>query len=383
MTVRESLLGSRAAALAPSIIRQMNAKRRPSSVDLTLGQPSLPAERSVVESALAEMYRTTDGYTENAGLRELRALIASHHSLPERQSPENVIVTVGTEQGVYLSVSCAIDPGDEVLVPEPGYPAYEGMVTLAGGVPVRYPVRREQGLIPKAEQIGACLTERTRAVVINSPSNPFGTVAPPEELEKIGRLCDAHGLVAVSDEVYSDLVYTGGSAPSIASFTHRSARVGGLSKSCAFCGFRLGYVIADSTFIQKATVAHQMMVTCAPRLSQLMAIEVFKKPELLKAHLPFYATARERVRTVAAELPPDAPLFLGEGAFYAVLDVSNHAREGSMALALQLLEHEDVVVVPGTAFGPNGDWFWRISYAAGAEIASEGMARIARFIRGA
>jgi aminotransferase len=294
-----------------------------------------------------------------------------------------VIVTVGSEEGMFLSVAAAIDPGEEVLVPERSYPAYRGMVVLAGGAPVSYQIERESGLVPRAEKIAEKLTPRTRAIVLNSPSNPFGTITPPEELEQIGRLCEEHGLVAISDDVYAELVYSGGRAPSIAEHTARSILVGGLSKSCAFCGYRLGYVVADGGFTKQATVAHQMMVTCAPRLAQLMAIEVFQRPELLRAHLPFYAKARERLELVGKELPADAPMFLGDGAFYAVIDVSRYAREGSMALALELLDREDVVVVPGIAFGANGDWFWRLSYAAGAEIAGEGMARIARFIRGA
>jgi aminotransferase len=137
--------------------------------------------------------------------------------------------------------------------------------------------------------------------------------------------------------------------------------------------------LAESEFIKQAALAHQLIVTCAPRLAQLMAIEILQRPEMLKAHVPFYEKARERLQLVARELPSDAPMFLGNGAFYAILDVSQYGKD-SMALALALLEQQDVVVVPGIAFGPSGDWFWRISYAGGAEAAGEGMARIARFL---
>lgn len=376
------LVSERAARLEPSIIRDMSRRRRDSSVDLTLGQPSLPPDEGVIERAYARLAREGHGYTENAGLAELRGMVAEHHGLPGRGGPEHVVMAVGSEQGLYLALTAAVDPWDEVLVPEPSFPAYRGICGLVGAVPVPYPVTVESGLVPRVEALEARRSDRTRAVVINDPSNPFGAVIPKDELDRLATWVDRHQLVAVTDEIYRDLRYDGAAPDSLALRTERAILVGGLSKSCALTGHRLGYVIAESDLAARMVLVNQMMVTCAPRPAQYVALEIFSKPELLRAHVPFYEKTRATLREVAEGLPKTAPLHLGDGAFYAVLDVRAHAHDDPLALALELLEAEDVVVVPGTAFGPSGTWFWRMSYAAGPDVAGEGLRRIGRFLSG-
>jgi aminotransferase len=372
-------LSERALALSPSIIRDMGKHRGPHTLDLTLGQPSLPPDPEVVASAAARLAQGGYGYTENAGLPAVRAAVAAHHGLPGRGGPEHAVMTVGSEQGLYLAFTALLDPGDEVLIPDPGYPAYKGIVRLVGGVPVPYPVTAETGLVPRAEALAERITGRTKAVLLNDPSNPFGAIIPSDELDRLAALVEARGIVAISDEIYRDLRYDGQPHDSICTRTERSILVGGLSKSCALTGYRLGYVIGDAAFAQRATLVNQLMVTCAPRPAQYMAQEIFEHPERLRAHLPFYQATRDRLLEVAPRLPPQASLHLGGGAFYAVLDVSRYGP--SMDLALRLVAEKDVLVVPGVAFGPSGDWFWRMSYAGGPEVAGEGLARVAEFLR--
>lgn len=373
------MLSARARALSPSVIREMNGRRRPTSIDLTLGQPALPPDPEVLERATRAMAHAGYGYTENAGLLALRELIAAHHRLPGRERPENVIVTVGSEEAVFLALMASVDEGAEVLIPEPGYPAYPGIVRTIGAVPVTYPIQLATGLVARAEELAARITPRTRALVLNTPSNPFGSVDERAELEAIAALAARHALVVLTDEIYRDLVY-GDEVTSIAQLAERVIFVGGLSKSCAFTGLRLGYLIADAPFVKQATLLHQLLVTCAPRLAQHAAIEVFREPERLRAHLPYYVEARAALERAAPSLPEGVTLRLGDGAFYAILDVSRYTSGDPMTLALALLEEEDVVVVPGTAFGPSGHWFWRLSYAVGAEQAAEGLTRIGRFL---
>ncbi|MCB9647247.1 MAG: pyridoxal phosphate-dependent aminotransferase [Deltaproteobacteria bacterium] len=373
-----AFVSDRAAALSPSIIRDMGKHRGPKTLDLTLGQPSLPPEREVVAAAEARLEAEGHGYTENAGLLAVRAAVAAYHGLPGRSAAENAVLTVGSEQGLYLAFSTVLNPGDEVLIPDPGFPAYRGIVAMVGGVPVPYPVTAETGLVPRAEVLAPLITPRTKAVLLNDPSNPFGAIIPPDELDRLAELVDARGLIAISDEIYRELRYDGQRHESICTRTERSLLVGGLSKSCALTGHRLGYVLGGAEVMRRATLVNQLMVTCAPRLAQYMALEIFQRPERMQAHLPFYAAARARLEAVAAELPPQASLHLGGGAFYAVLDIS--AFGPAMALALELVAEADVLVVPGVAFGESGGWFWRMSYAAGAEIAGEGLARVAAFL---
>jgi aminotransferase len=382
-----ALLAARAAALSPSIIREMSGRRRPTSIDLSLGQPSRPPDLDLLARAHARLAEVGHGYTENAGMPELRALVARHFAFPGRDRAENAIITVGSEEAVFLALMACVDPGGEVLIPQPGYPAYDGIVRTVGATPVPYAVDAASGFVARAERLEALCTPRTRALILNGPSNPFGSVDDPAELARIAALVEARGLVVISDEIYRELVYGEALPPSICALTARSIFVSGLSKNCALTGYRLGYLVAEAGFAKQATLLHQLMVTCAPRLAQLAAIEIFREPERLRAHVPFYAEARRRLEEVGRALPAGATLHLGAGAFYAILDVSRFLPPEEpgqpapvMRLALELLDEEDVVVVPGIAFGPGGGWFWRLSYAAGADIAGEGLARVARFL---
>lgn len=371
-------LSPAAGALAPSIIREMSARRRSSTLDLTLGQPARAPDQDLLERALDAYRAGPPGYTENAGLFELREAIARHH---RRQGPEEVVVTVGSEQAVYLALTASVSPGDAVLVPEPGYPAYPGIVRLLGATPVSYPIRRATGLVPCVEDLEAGAPTETTVLLLNGPSNPFGTAPDRPRVEALLDLVARRNWTVISDEIYRDLWYPAAPFEAPSDLSAEVLLVSGLSKSCALTGFRLGYLAGPAPFIKQATLAHQLMVTCAPRLSQLVALEVFCAPERLRAHLPMYREAREALERTASALPEPSQLRLGSGAFYATLDVEAWAEAGTLALALELLEEEDVAVVPGIAFGPSGDWFFRLSYAGGAEVAEEGLRRIARFLR--
>jgi aspartate/methionine/tyrosine aminotransferase len=378
--MRDPEISSRVLELSPSIIRDMFARRKRTSLDLSLGEPATPTEPDLLERAISALKSGPQGYTDNGGLPVLREAIGAYFRFEGRDKLENVCVTVGSEEAVYLAMLSTLDPGDEVLIPEPGYPAYRNIAKLLGAKPVSYVISRETGLTARAEAIGKVVTDKTRLLVLNSPSNPFGTIDAPEDLKQIAELAESRKFTVLSDEIYRDLIYGTEMVPSICRMTTNSIFVGGLSKSCSMTGLRLGFMIGNSRLMRQATMAHQMLVTCAPRLSQLAAIEVFREPARLSAHLPYYVAARAAIATVADRLPKDAPLFLGDGAFYAILDVSAYAEGDPMALAIELLEKEDVVVVPGNAFGAGGEWFWRISYAAGADAAKEGILRIARFL---
>ena len=372
-----SLLGPAAAALSPSIIREMSRRKGPDTLDLTLGQPARAPDPDLLDRALEALRAGPPGYTENAGLPELRAALAAHHG----RAPEEVVVTVGSEQAVYLALTAALSPGDEVLVPDPGYPAYPGIVRLLGGVPVPYPVPAATGRVPELDALEARVGPRTRVVIWNAPSNPFGVVPRRSVTERLVELCQRRGIAVLSDEIYRDLRYDGAPFTSPADLDPEGFLVGGLSKSCALTGFRLGWLIAPPAFVAQATLAHQLMVTCAPRLSQLVALEVFREPSRLTAHLPDYARARAALAEARDALPPEVELRLGQGAFYAVLELAGARlpEGGAMALALEALRAVDVAVVPGAAFGPD-DRFWRLSYAAGAEVAEAGLRRLGAFL---
>ena len=375
-----SILSDRVSALAPSIIREMSYRRRDTSINLSIGEPKLTPEDEVMERAWKALRSGAQGYTHNAGLQSVREAIAGHYAFSDKDRFENVIVTVGSEEAVCLAMLSTLNPGDEVLFPEPDYPAYRGLAGLIGAQAVPYPVDLSTGLVPRADAIRSRVTDKSKLIILNGPSNPFGMVDSEEELQAIAALAEEKGLVILSDEIYREIYYDDQPPPSVMDYTDRAIFVSGLSKCCAMTGFRLGYLIADEAFVKQATLAHQLLVTCAPRLSQLAALEIFKTPELLRKQVSYYAQTREVMKEVQSELPEDVPLILGSGAFYAVLDVSSRT-DDAFQYALELLEAEDVVVVPGNAFGAGGDWFWRISYAAGPDTVREGLHRIARFLR--
>lgn len=358
----------------------MSNRRRESSIDLSLGEPRLKPEGEVLDRAWAKLRAGAQGYTHNAGLPELRAMIASHYSFEKKSSAENVIVTVGSEEAVCLAMMSTLDAGDEVLIPEPGYPAYRGLAGLIGAVAVPYPIERATGLVPRAQAIRERLRNRSKVIILNTPSNPFGCVDDRAELVAIAALAEEFNLVVITDEIYREIYYGVDAPPSIMNESDRAIFVSGLSKCCAMTGLRLGYLIADENFVKQATLAHQLLVTCAPRLSQLTAIEVFDSPELLRKQVPFYAETRAVIQEASLALPDDVDLYLGDAAFYAVIDISTRSTD-PLGFAIELFEAEDVVVVPGTAFGASGDWFWRLSYAAGPDAVREGLLRICRFLK--
>ena len=372
-------LSQRVSSLAPSIIREMSYRRKPTSIDLSIGEPKLTPADDILDSAWKKLRSGPQGYTHNAGLAELREVIAKHYSFEGRESLENVIVTVGSEEAVCLAMMSTLNPGDEVLFPSPGYPAYSGLAKLLGATAVPYRISRETGLVPRAEEIASCLTDKTRVLILNGPSNPFGMVDSKDELEKIAQLVDERDLVVISDEIYREIYFDAEPPPSIVSLTERSIFVSGLSKCCAMTGLRLGYLIAGRDFVKQTTLAHQLLVTCAPRLAQLAALEVFRQPEYLRQQVPYYAETRQVIREFEAQLPEDTPLILGNGAFYASIDVSRRTKD-PLSFAIKLLEEKDVVVVPGVAFGEEGDWFWRMSYAAGPDTVREGLCRVSEFL---
>lgn len=375
------MLSTRVSQLEPSIIREMSNRRRPTSIDLSLGEPALPPDAALLDRAYQKLKSGPQGYTHNAGLAELRQAFAELHRFPGRRAAENVIVTVGSEEALFLAMSALLDPGDGVLAPTPGYPAYLGIARVLGARHLPFQVSLDGGLVQTAEAIERAYQPGAKVLILNSPSNPFGTIIPREELEKIARFAEVKDLIVISDEIYRDLYY-GETAPSSICelLEHRSLFVGGLSKSCAMTGLRLGYLVASEGFVKKATLLHQLIVTCASRLAQLAALEVLAEPEILRAHVPYYELARQKVRSLTPGFPASSRVFLGDGAFYAIVDVSQVAKRDPLALALRLLDEEDVVAVPGVAFGPDGHWFLRLSYAAGADRVGEGLSRLATFL---
>ena len=369
--------------IAPSIIRAINARKRPGDIDLGLGEPTLRPDPRPFEAA-TEWVRTHGcPYTANAGDAKLRARIAAYHAFPDRGAAENVCVTIGSEEALYLAIKAVIDPRrDEVLIVEPCYLAYPKLCALERIRHRMVALDPADGFRPDASRVLDAVGPDTRMVVLNSPNNPTGRVWPEAELRALAAGLSDRPLPVwvLSDEVYREL-YFGARAPvSIGALWPHSLVAGSLSKSNALTGLRLGWLIGDAKTIAAATRVHQLVNTAASTFSQVVAMEVFADSANLAAHRPHYAEQRALLAGWMDEhgldwLPP-------EGAFYCMVRLPERWSADSLGAAEALLERHRVLATPGIAFGASGEGWLRLSWVAEVDALRQGIERIAEFFRG-
>lgn len=372
---------ARSATMQPSLIRAVHDRKGAQSLNLGLGQPSLPVPQEILDEGIRRLRSGPMGYTSNAGMTELRAGIAAHYDFFDRKQAENVIVTCGAQEAIHDVIMASVDPGDEVIVSDPAFPSYAAIAKLLGAKVVTVPRRREDNFRLNSEDIAKAITEKTRLVVVNSPGNPTASVDCEDQLRALAALADKHNFNILSDEIYADLVDPNQPAVSIAQFSKRVFFISGLSKNCAMTGFRLGYVIADTPRIQAVLRCHHMAATCAPVLSQHMAQFVFENPQRwLREQWSVYAQRRAAAKAAMAKYLPQISYIEPEGAFYILADFSAYT-DDSLQLALDILQDVDVITAPGSAFGQVARTWLRFSYADEAEVFAEGLRRIGQFIK--
>lgn len=360
-------MNPRFANVEPSLIREVNARKTPQDVDLGLGEPVLRPDLGPLEKAMTWVGVHGCPYTANAGDASLRAAVAERVGADAAR----VVITHGSQEAVYLALRTAVDPErDEVLVVEPAYPAYV-RICEAEGIPVRtVALSPHDGFAPRAQPVLDALSARTRLVVISSPCNPTGRIWPRAELAAL-----AAGLPAscgvLSDEVYRELHY--GEAPTSMAELHPHTLVaGGLSKSHALTGLRLGWLVCPPALVGSVVRAHQLMATAASTLSQRVALEVIASRT--PSHRDVYAERLSGLRDALRDHGLRA--ITPEGAFYCMLAIPSGAP--SLETALRLLRDHHVVTVPGVAFGASGEGWLRISWVSDPDIVAEGLRRIAR-----
>ena len=363
---------SRLEGIDVSLIRQVFDAAPPDAINLGLGEPMFETPLPIVTAAREALDRPCLGYTPNAGLPELRVAIADAH----RSSPESVCVTVGAAEALMITMLAWLQAGDEVLVPDPGYPSYAAVARLAGARPVPYLLSADDGFAFDAARLRPLLTTATAAIVINSPSNPTGTVISYEELKQVAELAEDHGLVVISDEVYRE-IYFGERPASFLDVSKRGFVIGGLSKSAAMTGWRLGWVIGPAEHLWPVEMAHQYAVTCAPALSQRAALAAFS-PEVSLAMQVVRAELREQrelmARLVAERLT--MPFHQPTGAFYMLVQAVPPGRS-SLDMALDLARLSSVITAPGSAFGEVAAQWLRLSFCGSQQDIRAGIDRIA------
>ncbi|MEI6349520.1 MAG: aminotransferase class I/II-fold pyridoxal phosphate-dependent enzyme [Verrucomicrobiota bacterium] len=352
-------------------------------ISLGIGEPDFDTPWHIREAAIYSLEKGRTGYTSNLGLPELRAAIAKYveKNFHVGYNPKNeIIVTVGVSEAIDLALRAIINPGDEVLYHEPCYVSYAPTITLTHGVPVGVATRAEENFRLTAEAIAAKITPRTKALMLNFPTNPTGGTQTRAELERIAALCVKHDLVVLSDEIYSELTYDGAEHISIASLPgmrERTVFLHGFSKAFAMTGFRIGYACAPATLTEAMMKIHQYGILCACTTTQDAAIEALENgtSEMLKMRKEYESRRNYIVRSLNdLGLECFKPL----GAFYVFPNITSSGLS-SREFSLGLLEQKKVAVVPGPAFGPSGEGFVRCSYATGIDQIKEAVKRIGEF----
>jgi aspartate/methionine/tyrosine aminotransferase len=378
-------LAARALAARRSAIREVfdAANRIPDAIRLEIGEPSFRTPAHIVEAALRAAADGFTRYTPNGGYRELREALAEKIERVDGYAvdPDQVVVTPGAMNALFSIYLAVLEPGDEVLLPTPGFPNMDEMVRLLGGEPRFYRLDPSTGYLPSREQLETLVTPRTKALFANTPSNPTGAVFPAATVRGLAELAAERGFWLVADEVYDELILDEELEHHAASALVPEAPVVSVysfSKIYAMTGWRLGYCAAPAGLAGVLRTLQEPEVSCPSAVSQKAAEAALRGPrDEIDAVLAAYRRRRDRAVGEAARL--GLPVFRTEGTFYMLVDVG---RSGLSArdFTLRLLDEHRVAVAPGEVFGPGGEGRVRISLAVEEDELAEGLARIARAV---
>ena len=369
---------SRIDEIGLSMIRQIMMKAK-GCVNLGIGEPDFFAPNVIREEAHRILEEEKTGYSPTAGIAELREAVWRYHG---SLSDHEVCITNGSQEALFDLLFALVEPGDEVLVPDPGFAAYPTVARLAGATPVSYPLNREDGFRLPQRLLEKNLSARSCVIVLNSPSNPTGQCLDREQMHFIAQLAEKKNLVILSDEIYRELHYLEEKPVSMAEVTDRAVIVSGISKMASMTGWRIGWACGPMEIIEKATVMHQYTATCAPTLAQKAALKIFTKEgqEAIRAQRKLLGeTLQFLCPWIETEL--DRRFVRPQGAFYLMLSVEDLPMD-SFTVCSQLLQ-DGVATIPGSAFGPQGEGFLRLSFAcerekleAGLNLLKKGLTRL-------
>ena len=381
----ENMLSRRTVSLKPSGIRKFFnvANEMEGVIALGVGEPDFKTPYSVRQAGIENLQQGKTSYSANAGLIDLRRAICDYLQrkfLLEYDKNTEVVVTVGGSEAIDLAIRAFVNPGDEVLIPEPSFVCYAPIVTLTSGVPVTIETREEDHFRPTPEQLEAAITPRTKMLILPYPNNPTGAVMRREHLEAIAEVLRRHDIVVLSDEIYAELTYNGHhtSIASLPGMKERTIVVNGFSKTFAMTGWRLGYAAGPAAAIKQMTKIHQYAIMCAPTTSQYAAIEALDHCEENICQMREEYDRRRRF-VVDAFNKMGLHTFEPEGAFYVFPCIKNTGM-GSEEFCEKLLYGKKVAVVPGNAFGDSGEGYIRVSYSYSVQHLTAALKRIREFL---
>jgi aspartate/methionine/tyrosine aminotransferase len=350
-------------------------------VHLEIGQPDFPTPEHISAAGIQAIVDGKTKYTPPAGVPEFRELIAT---CAGRQrclefDPASVVVGTGSKPGLFFPALALVSPGDEVLYPNPGFPTYEAMIRVAGGIPVPIPLREENGFLFDLDAFDSRISDRTRLIILNSPANPTGGVIPLDDLKHIAGKAQKHDTWVLSDEIYTRLVYDGLTAHSIAEvdgMLERTVIADGFSKTYSMTGWRLGYMIAPPKLAERLELLITHATGCTATFTQYAGMDALTGPQDFVAQMVTeYQQRRDRMLDLVTTIPgvyAQKP----QGAFYIFPNVKSYGLD-SKDIAARLIDEAGVAVLAGTDFGSGGEGYIRLVYAVSMEVIEEGLAKIA------
>lgn len=375
--------------LGGSAIRKMfnAALHMKDTIKFTVGEPDFMTPKAIRDDTCHWWQKGLTKYTENAGVGELRQAIAEYHADNLNPDPNSeILVTYGATEGIELALFALVDPGDEVLLITPAWPNYFGQIRMCGGVLVPVIAKEENGFVPDIEDIKAAITDKTKVIIINSPSNPTGAVIGRERMAEIAKIILDNDLFVIADEVYSRLLYTAEPYCSITEFEgmkERTVYCNSFAKMFAMTGWKIGYAISTPEIINAMTKIHENGVSCLPAPGQMSAAFALRN---CQADVEFMRQSFHRRRDLICSLIDETPgmsITKPGGAFYAFTNIKELCKRSGMNtddFCMDLLQNTGVVVVPGSGFGPGGEGYVRITYAASDENIQKGFERIREYI---
>lgn len=380
-----NFLSDKVTSLKPSGIRKFFdiVSEMKDAISLGVGEPDFDTPWFIRDEGIYSLEKGKTFYTSNAGLKDLRKEIAAYIKRTQalNYDPDNeIIVTVGGSEAIDIGLRAVINPGDEVIIPQPSYVSYEPCALLSGAKPVIINLKAENEFRLTPQELIEAITEKTKVLILPYPNNPTGAIMEREDLEKIAKIVVEKDILVMSDEIYSALTYKGRhvSIASLEGMKERTILINGFSKAYAMTGWRLGYACGPKDIIKQMTKIHQFAIMCAPTTSQYAAVTALKKgDEAVEQMRLSYNQRRRFLMNAFKEMGLDC--FEPYGAFYVFPCIKEFSMT-SEEFATKLLMEEKVAVVPGTAFGDCGEGFLRISYAYSLENLKEAVARIHKFV---
>jgi len=371
----------------PSGIRRFFALagKMPDIINLSVGEPDFLPPKHVLDASTKAASEGKTHYEPTNGIAELREALAQKASRDyglNYDTNSEILITVGATEAVFASLFGLIDPGDEVLVPNPGFVLYEPCVQLAEGVPVSVPLLEENSFRPSISHVTSLITEKSRVIILNYPNNPTGGVLSYDEVAALARLAVEHDMIVISDEVYEKIVYDGAKHYCLATFPglrERTLVVNSFSKTYAMTGLRIGYVYGPKELISPLWLVHQYTVACVNSLAQYVALAALKgSQDFVNDMLKEFDRRRHLVYRRLNEIE-GFHCTLPKGAFYVFPDIKDFGMT-SEAFSEFLVKKAHVITVPGSAFGSNGEGYIRLSYAAAYEELEEALDRIEKAV---